>query len=841
MGSAEINYRLRDWLVSRQRYWGAPIPIVHCPECGAVPVPEFELPVTLPEEVDFTPRGKSPLAFVEDFVKTHCPECGIPAERETDTIAQWLCSCWYFLRYVSPHLDDRAYDQQLVDKWLPVDVYIGGVEHAVLHLLYSRFVVKALKDTGDLGIVEPFDTLFTQGMICKRSNVCTRCGKIATDDKAVTEPCRCHIGVDLKTRQEQMLELEDVLAKMSKSKGNVVKFDDIIGRFGSDTLRLYTLAIGPAEKDAEWQDGGVIGYNRFLRKLWSLVAPNAELLRSAAAGDVDVAALTGQWKHVNQLTHATVKRVTGDVSEARRRHSGGADRVPLRAGDDRQTARAVRAAHLRGALGAARQRAEHLPLRVAGVRRSAGQGRRGRDARPGQWQAARPPDDRPRRRRRGRTRSRPGTAEGAAASGRHDGRQGDRRAEPDCDRGGQACVDVAFAATENWKLNTPAMKNRFAKMFGDSDGLRCASAPGRVNLIGGHTDYNDGFVMPMAADCWVRVAFRPSPDGTMRVWSENYSEWDEFALDGIQRNETGSSWANYVRGVAHVLLDEGLPLRPIDAVVWGDVPVGAGMSSSAAVEVATALALCNAADIELDPRRLALLCQRAENDFVGVSCGIMDQYISIHAQAGHAILLDCRALEHTQLPLDPETVRVVVCNTNVKHSLENSAYNSRRAACEQAAATLAKRLGGNITALRDVTPAMLEQGADALDAEVLRRARHAVTEIARTERAGAAMTAGDYEEVGRLMLASHASLRDDYEVSCDELEAMMESAARQPGFLGGHLTGAGFGGCTVNLVRTPHAAAFCTNVAAEYQAATGIEPAVYELQAVDGARVISDS
>jgi len=315
MGNAEINYRLRDWLISRQRYWGAPIPVVHCPKCGIVPVPEFELPVTLPEEVDFTPRGKSPLAFVESFVKTHCPECGIDAERETDTIAQWLCSCWYFLRYVSPHADDRPYDQELVDKWLPVDVYIGGVEHAVLHLLYSRFVVKALKDTGHLDISEPFDTLFTQGMICKRSTVCTRCGKIATDDKAVSEPCRCDFDVDLKTRQKEMLELEDVLAKMSKSKGNVVTFDDIIGKFGCDTLRLYTLAIGPAEKDAEWQAGGVIGYNRFLRKLWNLIQPNAALLRGLPADDVDAAALTGQWKHVNQLTHATVKRVTGDISE----------------------------------------------------------------------------------------------------------------------------------------------------------------------------------------------------------------------------------------------------------------------------------------------------------------------------------------------------------------------------------------------------------------------------------------------------------------------------------------------------------------------------------------------
>ena len=246
MGGAEVNYRLRDWLISRQRYWGAPIPIVHCPVCGAVPVPEFELPVLLPDVVDFTPRGQSPLVFVDEFVNTTCPECGREARRETDTIAQWLCSCWYFLRYISPDLADRPFDRRLADKWLPVDVYIGGVEHAVLHLLYSRFVVKVLRDGNHINFSEPFETLFTQGMICKRSHVCTRCGKIVSADKNVSEPCSCHVGTDLEERLRRGTDVVEVLAKMSKSKGNVVTFDEVIERYGCDTLRLYTLAIGPA-------------------------------------------------------------------------------------------------------------------------------------------------------------------------------------------------------------------------------------------------------------------------------------------------------------------------------------------------------------------------------------------------------------------------------------------------------------------------------------------------------------------------------------------------------------------------------------------------------------------
>ncbi len=313
MGEADVNFRLRDWLISRQRYWVAPIPVVHCPACGTVPVPEDQLPVVLPDAVDFTPRGKSPLAFVEEFVKTTCPECGADAERETDTIAQWLCSCWYFLRYITPGDAEKPYDRGDVDKWLPVDLYIGGVEHAVLHLLYTRFVVKVLADAGDVDFAEPFTALFTQGMICKQSYICTRCSKIVSDDKDVREPCTCYVGAGLRERIEQGIEVTATLEKMSKSKGNGVPVEDAIPTYGADTVRLYTLAIGPPERDAEWQDSGIVGYSRFLNRLWDLIVAHEAGFKAVPTSPPDVAALSGDWERVFRLVHATIKHVTDDI------------------------------------------------------------------------------------------------------------------------------------------------------------------------------------------------------------------------------------------------------------------------------------------------------------------------------------------------------------------------------------------------------------------------------------------------------------------------------------------------------------------------------------------------
>jgi leucyl-tRNA synthetase len=275
-GDFAVTYRLRDWLISRQRYWGAPIPIVYCDACGMVPVPEKDLPVLLPDDVDFQPKGDSPLARHATFQHTRCPVCGGPATRETDTMDTFVDSSWYFLRYLSPRDEEQPFDTALANRWLPVDQYIGGVEHAILHLLYSRFLVKFLADLGWVGFREPFARLFTQGMISK---------------------------VSPKTGR---------LEKMSKSKGNVVAPRDLIQKYGADTVRVYTLFIGPPEKDAEWDDRSVEGAFRFLSRVWRLA--NAAIpLMAAPETPVDRVALSGPAQTLHRKTHATIERVNGDL------------------------------------------------------------------------------------------------------------------------------------------------------------------------------------------------------------------------------------------------------------------------------------------------------------------------------------------------------------------------------------------------------------------------------------------------------------------------------------------------------------------------------------------------
>lgn len=269
-GRRSVCYRLRDWLISRQRYWGAPIPVVYCGRCGIVPVPDEELPVLLPADVEFLPTGESPLARCPSFVACRCPRCGGEGRRETDTMDTFVDSSWYYLRYLSPRDDRRPFDAELVNRWLPVDQYIGGVEHAILHLMYSRFVTKALQDAGFVAFPEPFRNLFTQGMIVKDG------------------------------------------AKMSKSKGNTVSPDALIAKYGADTVRLYTLFIGPPEKDAEWKDESVIGAYRFLRGLWDLALPLAASLRAAPeAGPAETLSPAGE--ALRRAVHRTVRKVTQDI------------------------------------------------------------------------------------------------------------------------------------------------------------------------------------------------------------------------------------------------------------------------------------------------------------------------------------------------------------------------------------------------------------------------------------------------------------------------------------------------------------------------------------------------
>jgi leucyl-tRNA synthetase len=279
-GEFTTHYRIRDWLISRQRYWGAPIPIVHCPDCGAVPVPEKDLPVLLPDDVDFKTERGNPLSYHEAFINTACPKCGKPARRETDTLAQWLCSCWYYLRYVNPRLTTEAYKKADVDYWLPVDQYIGGIEHAVLHLLYSRFILKVLHDADTCSFREPFGALFTQGMICKRS------------------------------------EKDGQLYKMSKSKGNVVSPDELIREYGADTVRLYTLFIGPPEKDAEWNDAAVEGSFRFLRRIWRRVHDTRDLLLASHGQKPDLAKMETPERDLYRKLHESIAKITHDLEGA---------------------------------------------------------------------------------------------------------------------------------------------------------------------------------------------------------------------------------------------------------------------------------------------------------------------------------------------------------------------------------------------------------------------------------------------------------------------------------------------------------------------------------------------
>ncbi len=314
-GEKAIHYRLRDWLISRQRYWGAPIPIVYCPSCGTVPVPERDLPVLLPEDVDFGSKQGNPLESCPTFVQTHCPTCKGPARRETDTLAQWLCSCWYFLRFVNPRLHDAPFRRADVDAWLPVDQYIGGVEHAVLHLLYSRFIVKVLYDAGYVGFPEPFSALFTQGMICKTSYLCDGCGRVVSNDPTISDPCRCEGIADPATRIAKGIAVTGRLEKMSKSKGNVVSPDELVREYGADTLRLYTLFIGPPERDAEWSDDGIEGTARFLRRLWKRVRDHLDVLRAAPRLRLGLETFEGKERHLYRQIHFTIRTVTEDIEQ----------------------------------------------------------------------------------------------------------------------------------------------------------------------------------------------------------------------------------------------------------------------------------------------------------------------------------------------------------------------------------------------------------------------------------------------------------------------------------------------------------------------------------------------
>ena len=365
--------------------------------------------------------------------------------------------------------------------------------------------------------------------------------------------------------------------------------------------------------------------------------------------------------------------------------------------------------------------------------------------------------------------------------------------------------------------------------------MRTFRAPGRVNLIGEHTDYNDGFVMPAALDfsTWVRIS--PLEQRKLKIFSENFNEEVEVDLDDQSLSARGN-WSDYPVGVAVILERSGHRLHGAQLQIRGEVPIGSGLSSSAAIEVATACALVANSGLKIDPRELALLCQRAENEFVGARVGIMDQFISLFGQEQKALLLDCRSLEYRLLPL-PDNVRLIICNTMVKHALASSAYNERRAQCEVGVKYLSQFFS-NVTALRDVTIEQLDEYRDELPDVVYRRCRHVITENTRVLAAGDALEEGDLERFGDLMAASHRSLRDDYEVSCRELDLMVELAQTIEGVHGARMTGGGFGGCTVNLVATKDVKEFKERVSEEYERATSLKPEIYICAIAKGAEEV---
>ncbi|MFO1539699.1 MAG: galactokinase [Chloroflexota bacterium] len=368
----------------------------------------------------------------------------------------------------------------------------------------------------------------------------------------------------------------------------------------------------------------------------------------------------------------------------------------------------------------------------------------------------------------------------------------------------------------------------------DPAAVRVVRAPGRVNLIGEHTDYNDGYVLPAAIDLEVRMAYLPTDDGRVHLASDGHADAAAFPLDPVP--PASGTWGDYVAGTAWAMRGAGLPVRGFRGVLESTVPVGAGLSSSAALELASAWALSGDVAPPTDPVTLARVAQRAENAHVGVRCGLMDQFASANGRADAAVLLDCRTLATRPVPLPPG-VALVVAHTGVPRALSASAYNERRAECEAAVAAIARH-APEVRALRDVDAALLARYRAEMPEVVGARAAHVVDENARVLAAEAALAGGDLDAVGRLFAESHASLRDLYAVSCPELDLLVAVAGATPGVHATRMTGAGFGGCTVSLVAEDAVAPLVARIEGEYARRSGREPRAWAVRAVDGAGVV---
>jgi galactokinase len=377
---------------------------------------------------------------------------------------------------------------------------------------------------------------------------------------------------------------------------------------------------------------------------------------------------------------------------------------------------------------------------------------------------------------------------------------------------------------------------QFARRYGRSP-CWMAAAPGRVNVIGEHTDYNDGFVLPMAIERYTVIAAAPATDGAMRVHLSSTAGDGAVSLD-LERPVKPApkgAWSNYPVGVIAGFLARGLDPRGFDALIHSNVPPGGGLSSSAALEVATATLLEAITGRQLNPVDKALLCQKAEHEYAGMPCGIMDQFISVMGKQDHLLLVDCRSRRPELVPMSDPAMALLVVNTNVKHELTGGEYATRRAQCEQAA----KALG--VPSLRDADADVLERARGRMEEVVYRRARHVISENERTLHAAEGVRASNWPTVGQLMYASHTSLRDDYEVSCRELDAVVgiaQDIGRKGGVEGCRMTGGGFGGCAVALVRTDAVATVSDRIASEYERRTRIKPAIFVSRPAAGATVL---
>jgi len=378
-------------------------------------------------------------------------------------------------------------------------------------------------------------------------------------------------------------------------------------------------------------------------------------------------------------------------------------------------------------------------------------------------------------------------------------------------------------------LETSALKSKFGELFGSSPLL--IRSPGRINLIGEHTDYNEGFVLPAAIDKEIVLALAKNGTDTCRIFSQDYGEMESFSLSGLTPKP--NSWSNYIKGVAAQLMEAGHLISGFDGVFGGNIPIGAGLSSSAALENGVCFGLSELFGLNLDPLTMIKFSQRAEHEFAGVACGIMDQFASMMGKTGHSIRLDCRSLAYDYIPLNLDQYRFVLCDSRVKHSLVDTEYNIRKMECEIGVKTI-RQYFDQVVSLRDVSPEMLEKVKPELPSKVYSRCLYVLQENRRVLEACSLLEAGDLPEFGKLMYGSHVGLSKLYEVSCPELDFLVKFTQDQPEVLGARMMGGGFGGCTINLVQNQHVETFKTSIVAAYLEQFGQAPEIYEVRIVGG-------